>query len=230
MPRRFPRPPEATRESAVSDRHDFATLDSRVVYQGAILALKLDSVAMPGGRTAEREVIEHHGAVAVVALDAEDRIVMISQYRHPLGRRLLELPAGLLDEPGEDPVDAVKREMLEETGLAAGTVSLLVDVAASPGFTDETVRIFVAEDLSEADRPDARDEEADIELVRLSVDDAVARVFSGEIVNASAVAGILAVAAMRSRSIALRPPDAPWRDRPTAFELRKTGRSTDGGH
>lgn len=205
----------------MAERHDFEVLGSELEYQGAILALRRDRVAMPGGRTAEREVVEHHGAVAVVAIDDEDRIVLIEQYRHPLGRRLLELPAGLLDEPGEDPVDAVGRELTEETGLAAESFSVLVDVAASPGFTDETVRIFLAEGLSEVDRPEARDEEADIELVRLSVEDALARVLSGEIVNASAVAGILAVAAVRSRSVPMRPADAPWRDRPTAFERRR---------
>ncbi|MBT1192667.1 NUDIX domain-containing protein [Rhodococcoides kroppenstedtii] len=205
----------------MAERHEFEVLGSELEYQGAILALRRDRVAMPGGRTAEREVIEHHGAVAVVAIDDEDRIVLIEQYRHPLGRRLLELPAGLLDEPGEDPVDAVGRELTEETGLAAESFSVLVDVAASPGFTDETVRIFLAEGLSEVDRPEARDEEADIELVRLSVEDALARVLSGEIVNASAVAGILAVAAVRSRSVPMRPADAPWRDRPTAFEQRR---------
>ena len=205
----------------MAERHDFEVLGSELEYQGAILALRRDRVAMPGGRTAEREVIEHHGAVAVVAIDDEDRIVLIEQYRHPLGRRLLELPAGLLDEPGEDPVDAVGRELTEETGLTAESFSVLVDVAASPGFTDETVRIFFAEGLSEVDRPEARDEEADIELVRLSVEDALARVLSGEIVNASAVAGILAVAAVRSRSVPMRPADAPWRDRPTAFEQRR---------
>ncbi len=205
----------------MAERHEFEVLGSELEYQGAILALRRDRVAMPGGRTAEREVIEHHGAVAVVAIDADDRIVLIEQYRHPLGRRLLELPAGLLDEPGENPVDAVGRELTEETGLAAESYSVLVDVAASPGFTDETVRIFLAEGLTEVERPESRDEEADIELVRLSVEDALARVLSGEIVNASAVAGILAVAAVRSRSVPMRPADAPWRDRPTAFEQRR---------
>lgn len=205
----------------MADPHTFEVVDSTLEYQGAILALRRDRVTMPGGREAVREVVEHHGAVGVVALDAEDRIVMISQYRHPLGRRLLELPAGLLDQPGEDPVEAVKRELIEETGLSARTMSLLIDVAASPGFTDEAVRIYLAEDLTEVEQPEAHDEEADIALVRVPVDEAVARVFSGEIVNASAVAGVLALATMRSRSVPLRPSDAPWRDRPTAFETRK---------
>lgn len=208
----------------MSDRHRFDVVDSEIRYTGAILALRLDQVAMPGGRTAEREVIEHHGAVAVVAVDEDDCIVLVNQYRHPVGRRLLELPAGLLDVPGEDPLRAVQRELAEETGLAAASYSVLVDVAASPGFTDETVRIFLAEGLTEVDRPEAHDEEADIELVRIPVDEAVTRVLSGEIVNASAVAGVLAAAAVRSRSIPLRPDDAPWRDRPSAFEKRVGGR------
>jgi ADP-ribose pyrophosphatase len=207
-----------------ADRHEFDTVDSRLAYQGAILALRLDTVRMPGGREAEREVVEHYGAVAVVAVDSEQRIVLIEQYRHPLGRRLLELPAGLLDEAGEDYAAAAQRELGEETGLRADTWSLLVDVAASPGFTDETVRLFLAEGLTEIDRPDPVDEEADIRIVRLELSEAVARVFSGEIVNASAVAGILALAALRSSpDVTLRPTSAPWQDVPTAFERRKSG-------
>ncbi|MDV8077583.1 NUDIX hydrolase [Rhodococcus sp. IEGM 1370] len=205
-------------------RHEFTTLESSVPYSGAILALRLDQVAMPNGRKAEREVIEHHGAVGILAVDDQDRVAMIEQYRHPVGRRLWELPAGLLDEPGEPPVLAAQRELAEETGLAAGTWSVLVDVLASPGFTDEAVRIFLAQDLTEVDRPEAHDEEADIELSFVSMDEAVRRALSGEIVNASAVAGVLAFAAARAAGTELRPADAPWADLPTAFENRKSSR------
>ena len=90
-------------------RHEFATLDSTAAYSGAILALRLDQVAMPNGRQAEREVIEHYGAVGILAVDDQDRVAMIEQYRHPVGRRLWELPAGLLDAPGEQPVLAAQR-------------------------------------------------------------------------------------------------------------------------
>lgn len=83
--------------------HEFDTVSSHTAYSGAILALRLDQVAMPGGRVAEREVIEHHAAVAVAALDENDDVVLINQYRHPIGRRLLELPAGLLDKLGRIP-------------------------------------------------------------------------------------------------------------------------------
>src|SRR5262245_60347007 len=117
--------------------HDFETVASKTVYSGAILALRLDKVAMPGGRVVEREVIEHHAAVAVAAIDDADNVVLIRQYRHPIGGRLLELPAGLLDVPDEDPLEAAKRELAEETGLAAREWAVLVDVALSPGFTDE---------------------------------------------------------------------------------------------
>ncbi|MGF0313498.1 NUDIX domain-containing protein [Rhodococcus sp. IEGM1428] len=205
-------------------RHEFTTLDSTAAYSGAILALRLDQVAMPNGRKAEREVVEHHGAVGILAVDDQDRVAMIEQYRHPIGRRLWELPAGLLDAPGEQPVLAAQRELAEETGLAAGTWSVLVDVLASPGFTDEAVRIFLAQDLTEVDRPEAHDEEADIELSFVPMDEAVRRALAGEIVNASAVAGVLAFAAARAAGTELRPTDAPWPDLPTAFEKRKSSR------
>ncbi len=205
-------------------RHEFTTLDSTAAYSGAILALRLDQVAMPNGRKAEREVVEHHGAVGILAVDDQDRVAMIEQYRHPIGRRLWELPAGLLDAPGEQPVLAAQRELAEETGLAAGTWSVLVDVLASPGFTDEAVRIFLARDLKEVDRPEAHDEEADIELSFVPMDEAVRRALAGEIVNASAVAGVLAFAAARAAGTELRPADAPWPDLPTAFEKRKSSR------
>lgn len=205
-------------------RHEFATLGSTVAYSGAILALRLDQVAMPNGRHGEREVVEHHGAVGILAVDDQDRVVMIEQYRHPVGRRLWELPAGLLDEPGERPVAAASRELAEEVGLAAGTWSVLVDVLASPGFTDEAVRIFLARDLTEVERPEARDEEADIEMVYVPLDEAVQRALAGDIVNASAVAGILAYAAARAAGTELRAVDAPWTDLPTAFENRRSSR------
>ncbi|WP_137724106.1 NUDIX domain-containing protein [Prescottella subtropica] len=205
--------------------HEFDTVSTRDVYSGAIIALRVDRVAMPGGREADREIVEHDGAVAVAVLDDADRLVLVRQYRHPLGRRLWELPAGLLDLPDEDPVDAARRELEEETGLAADHWSVLVDVALSPGFTDESVRVFVATGVREIGRPDAHDEEADLEIARIPLDEAVAMTLRGEIVNATAVAGILALAASRARGETLRPVDADWSDRPGAFTRRTRDRS-----
>jgi 8-oxo-dGTP pyrophosphatase MutT (NUDIX family) len=201
--------------------HDFETVSSRTVYSGAILALRLDQVAMPGGRIVEREVIEHHGAVAVAAIDDDDNVVLIRQYRHPIGTRLLELPAGLLDLPGEDPLEAAKRELAEETGLAAREWSVLVDVALSPGFTDEALRVYFARDLYETHQPEPENEEADLELVRMPLDEAVRAALGGAIVNATAVAGVLALAAARAGGTELRRADAPWPGQPTAFLRRK---------
>ncbi|NKY60984.1 NUDIX domain-containing protein [Nocardia flavorosea] len=208
--------------------HAFRTVDSRLVYNGAIVALRLDQVEMPGGRIVEREVVEHHGAVAVVAVDDDEQVVLIRQYRHPLGERLLELPAGLIDIAGEDPLAAAQRELAEETGLAAREWSVLVDVALSPGFTDEALRVYLARGLSETDRPAPEHEEADLELVRMPLDAAVRAALAGEIVNATAVAGLLALSAADAADLPLRPADAPWSGLPSALLRRQAAqRNTD---
>lgn len=199
--------------------HDFDTVGSRLVYDGTIVALRVDEVAMPGGRTASREVVEHHGAVVIAAVD-DDRITLIRQYRHPLGRRIWELPAGLMDVEGEGRVSAAQRELYEETGLTARTWSVLVDVAASPGFTDEALRVYLAEGIDAETRPERQDEEADLAVRSVPLSEATAMVFAGEIVNAAAVAGILAVSALRSGAAALRPGDAPLPIESAAFARR----------
>lgn len=204
--------------------HEFEQLSSSDVYVGNILALRADEVSMPGGRRARREVVEHPGAVAVVALDDGDRVVLIHQYRYPLGRRLWELPAGLLDVAGEDPLRTAQRELVEEVGLQARDWSLLVDVASSPGFTDQGERVFLARGLSEVDRPEpVGDEEADLVIRRFPLEEAVRMVFAGEIVNAPAVSGLLAARAVRDGRAHERSADAPWPDRPRSFPARRGG-------
>ena len=200
--------------------HDFETLASETVYVGNIFALRADEVSMPGGTSARREVVEHYGAVAVVALDEDGNVVLVYQYRHPVGRRLWELPAGLLDLGGEPPEVTAARELSEEVGLAAAHWQVLVDLDSTPGFSDESVRIFLATGLTDISRPEAEHEEADMVVERVPLAEAVRRVFSGDIVNGIAVAGILAAHAVPDRE-ALRPVDAVWTDRPTAFRRRK---------
>lgn len=203
--------------------HDFATLSSETVYVGKIFALRADEVAMPGGGSARREVVEHYGAVAIVALDDDGNLVLVYQYRHPIGRRLWELPAGLLDMGDEPPHVTAARELEEEAGLAAVHWQTLIDVDSAPGFSDESVRIYLATGLTDIGRPHAHDEEADLVVKRVPLADAVQMVFEGEIVNSLAVAGILAAAHLKEAhpSAALRPLDAPWIDRPTSLRTRR---------
>jgi ADP-ribose pyrophosphatase len=201
--------------------HVFETVSSETVYRGKILALRTDEVRMPGGGTAMREVVEHYGAVAVAAVDDHDRLMMVYQYRTALNRRLWELPAGLLDEPGEAPAVAAARELREETGLVADDWRVLIDVALSPGFCDEAVRVYLARGLSQVGRPEADHEEADLTAHWLDLEDAARKVFSGEIVNATAAAGVLAAYAAITEGRPTRPADAPWPDRPKAFAARQ---------
>lgn len=201
--------------------HVFETTSSQLLHRGKIFALRRDEVLMPGGATATREVVEHFGAVAVVALDAEGRIPLIYQYRHALGRRLWELPAGLLDMGGEPAHLTAGRELVEEAGLTATTWQVLVDLVSTPGFSDESVRVYLATGLTEVDRPEAHDEEADLTLEWYALADAARMVFSGEIVNAIAVAGILAAYAHSQGLAGLRDLDAEWVDKPTAFAARQ---------
>jgi ADP-ribose pyrophosphatase len=202
-------------------QHNFTVLSTSDVYVGRILALRSDEVEMPGGGHATREVVEHHGAVAIVALDDDDQVTLIHQYRHPLGRRIWELPAGLIDHLGEDPVETAKRELVEEVGLAAEHWSVLVDVAASPGFTDEVVRVYLATGLSFVDRELLGEEEADLVARKVPLAEAARMALAGEIVNGAAVGGILAAQAIRTAGIEPRPADAPWEDQPTRFPSRR---------
>jgi len=191
-------------DPATTARSLFSVTSSQRVFDGAVTAVRIDDVVMPDGNTAKREVVEHDNAVAIVALesagaragadpDADPNVILIEQYRHPLGRRLWELPAGLMDVHGEGAQQTAARELVEETGYAAANWSVLVDVAPSPGFSEEIVRIFLATDLTQVGRPHPGDhEEAELRVVLVPLSTAVQAVLDGRIVNGMAVSGILA--------------------------------------
>lgn len=203
-------------------RHDFPVDGSSEIYAGRVMALRSDRVVMPGGRVATREIVEHPGAVAVAALDADDRLMMIHQYRHAVRRRLWELPAGLLDVAGEDPLLTAQRELAEEAGLAADEWSVLLDIVPSPGFSDESIRVYLARGITEVGRPDlGDDEEADLTLRWVSMPVAVRMALAGTIVNATTVSAVLAAHVLAGAPAAARPTDAPWPDRPTRFATRR---------
>jgi 8-oxo-dGTP pyrophosphatase MutT (NUDIX family) len=201
--------------------HVFETTSSETLHRGNIFALRRDQVRMPGGTIAIRDVVEHYGAVAVVAMDDDGNIPMVYQYRHAFGRRLWELPAGLLDVYGEAAHLTAARELREEAGLEASTWRVLVDLDSTPGFSDESVRVYLATGLSEVARPEAHHEEADMTLQWYPLAEAARKVLSGEIVNAIAVAGILAAHAVTTGFAQPRPLDSPWIDKPTALAARK---------
>ncbi|WP_250009660.1 NUDIX hydrolase [Actinoplanes sp. M2I2] len=187
---------------------------SRVAkYEGPIFSVFTDEVTMSNGRTAQRDVVQNKGAVGVVALDEVGRVVLIKQYRHAVGQRLWELPAGLRDVQGEGLEVAAARELAEEADLRAGRWHLLIDLYTSPGFADETIRIFLARELTpvrEDERYERTDEEADLEIAWIDLDEAVAMISRGEITNAAAVGGLLAAARARDEGWAtLRPADTP---------------------
>ncbi|WP_405110661.1 NUDIX hydrolase [Micromonospora sp. NBC_01405] len=193
--------------------HRYEVTGRRQVWAGRIFSVVTDEVTMPGGGTSARDYVRHVGAVAVVAVDDAGQVVLIRQYRHPVGRHLWELPAGLTDVSGEDLAAAAARELAEEVDLTAGTVDVLVDLHSSPGFTDEMIRVFLARDLADvpAERRHRRsEEEADLQVIRVDLDEAVRMVLAGEITNAPAVAGLLAAARARDTGWSvLRRPDAP---------------------
>ncbi|MEV4727495.1 MULTISPECIES: NUDIX hydrolase [Micromonospora] len=197
--------------SAVEHRYELLSRVQR--YAGRIFTVVTDEVTMPGGGTATRDYARHVGAVAVVALDDAGQVVLVRQYRQPVGRHLWELPAGLMDVAGEDLPVAAARELAEEADLTAARWDLLVDVHTSPGFSDEVVRVFLARELAEVpvgQRHERHDEEADLQVVRIDLDEAVGMALAGEITNGPCVAGLLAAARARDAGWSvLRRADTP---------------------
>lgn len=161
----------------------------RIIYDGRIVHLGVESVRLPNGADIDLEVIRHPGASAVVAVDDDERAVLIRQYRHAGGGYLWELPAGVLDEPGEPPATCAARELQEETGLTASEVTPLGSVLVSPGYTDERIHLFLARGLREGETSRGHDEDI-AELRRVPLRDAIDMIGRGEIVDGKTIAGL----------------------------------------
>jgi 8-oxo-dGTP pyrophosphatase MutT (NUDIX family) len=195
--------------------HDYKVLESTRVYQGRVIALRRDHLSMPGDTTAWRDVVEHPGSVAVVALDDDDAVVIVRQYRHPIRRELDELPAGILDVAGEPAAETAKRELAEEAGLGADEWHVLVDLLTTPGMSSEASRIFLARGLHEVDRDVQEHEEAEMTSLRVPLKQLVDGVFAGRYENSLLVAGVLAADVVRRNGFAgMRPVESPWPARP----------------
>lgn len=138
-------------------------VNSKLIFEGKVLKLKYDKVLLPNGAEASREYIEHPGAVAIVPVANDGRIVLVKQYRYPVGKVMLEIPAGKLDK-GEHPDDCAKRELAEETGCIAEELTKLTSIYTTPGFTNEIIHVYVAKKLTMAEQHPDEDEFIDFEL------------------------------------------------------------------
>ncbi len=193
---------------------EWKVVSSAEHFSGRVITAVTDAVVMPDGETVNRDYVLHPGSVAVLALDDQDRVLMLRQYRHPVRRLLWELPAGLRDVEDEPLHVTAARELAEEAGYRATTWHTLVDAFTSPGMTEERTRIFLARDLAPIPEGELdfvrRHEEFDMPVVWIPLSDAVRRALAGMIHNSQAVAGILAAYAASADAFAsLRPADAP---------------------
>jgi len=164
------------------------TLSSRLVYEGRAVRLRVDTVRMPSGRETTREIVEHADCVAILAVDAEDNVLLVSQFRQAVGKRLLEIPAGGI-EPGEDPVDCVRRELREETGFLPQKVERLGGFYSTPGYGTEYLHLYLATDLVSS--PLQAEDSESIRLVRVPLAQIHGLITSGEICDAKSIAGLL---------------------------------------
>lgn len=203
---------------------DLQVVETTTRYPGHIWDVRTDLVTI-GDQNVERDYIAHPGAVAVIALDDQDRLYLLRQYRHPVGMFLFEPPAGLIDVAGESPLVTAKRELAEEAGLEAQLWQVLVDFFTTPGGSSETIRIYLARDLTVRDGgriETGEAEEIDLPGCWVPLDEAVSLVMQSRIGNPTAVVGILAAAQARSNGWStLRSGDAPW---PTRESLEEHGR------
>ncbi len=172
------------------------TLESRRIYDGKILNLRVDTIALPDGGTATREIIEHGQAVVLVAEDSDGRVLLVRQYRKAVERFMLELPAGNMNS-GEEPEAAALREMQEETGFLPGRLERLGGFFAAPGYCEQYLHLFLAIDLKPDPLP--ADEDEDIELIPTPWDEIPGLLESGHICDAKSVAGLWWALARRSR-------------------------------
>ena len=164
------------------------TLSSEKIYDGHILHVRRDTIELPDGSRGYREVVDHHGGVCVLALDEENRALLVSQYRYPYEKVLREIPAGKL-EYGEDPAKAAIRELKEETGAVAGDFRPLGELYPSPGYCGEIIRMYLARDLTFGETH--LDEDEFLNLERVPFDQLVEQVLSGEIRDAKTIAVVL---------------------------------------
>jgi ADP-ribose pyrophosphatase len=166
------------------------TIQSEPIFKGKVISLKVDDVLLPNGKEGKREIVNHPGAVAVIALTDDNKLVVVEQYRKALERSIIEIPAGKL-EPGEEPAITARRELAEETGLDCEELTYLQTFATSPGFADEVIHLYVARRLRPVKEAAQLDEDEFVELMNVSLDEAEAMVADGRIYDAKTAFAVL---------------------------------------
>ena len=164
------------------------TLDSRQIYEGRRVNLRVDKVVLPGGRETTREVAEYPDCVAIVAVDAEDNVILVRQYRYAVGRELLEIPAGII-EPGEEPRDSAIRELGEETGYTAAKMQQIGGAYTAPGYSTECMHLFLATGLEPG--PSHYEQDEIIEVVPVPLKDIPSIISSGDVCDGKSVIGLV---------------------------------------
>jgi ADP-ribose pyrophosphatase len=223
-------------DAALADQpYQGRVTDSDVVFQGRVWDVRRDVVDL-GDSTVVRQYVDHTGAVAVLALDDRDRVLLIRQYRHPIRSKDWELPAGLLDLTGESPLLAAQRELAEEADTVADEWNVLVEVASSPGGSNEIIRVYLARGVRDAEEVFAREEEeADIEVRWVPLDEVVSGVLDRRLRNSVLAVGALAAVAARERGYdRLGEPDTPiergsWLTRPLDLHGAAHAQPEDAG-
>lgn len=189
-------------------------LERKASFSGEVWDVVTDRVRLDPSTEVTRDVVAHPGAVAIIAVREPGEVLLVRQYRHPVGRELWEPPAGLLDVDGEDPLEAAKRELREEGDVTAGEWHVLQDFFTSPGGSSEAIRIYLARDIASVpsdERHERVDEERDMLQRWWPVEDVLAGIAAGDLGCPTLVVGVLALdAARRADGETLRPADAPW--------------------
>lgn len=166
------------------------SIHSEQIYQGKIISLKVDDVALPNGKHSKREIVNHPGAVAIIPITSDGKLIVVEQYRKALERSIIEIPAGKL-EPGEAPEITARRELEEETGYGCHELEYLQTFATSPGFADEVIHLFVARDLYPIDNKAALDEDEFVELMEISIEEAQEMMTNQQIYDAKTAFAVL---------------------------------------
>ncbi|MDZ5471124.1 NUDIX hydrolase (plasmid) [Bacillus sp. 31A1R] len=159
------------------------TIKTEKIFSGRVISLQVDDVELPNGKTSKREIVKHPGAVAVIAIKDDNKIVMVEQFRKPLERSLVEIPAGKL-EAGEEPINTARRELEEETGYVCDELEWLISFYTSPGFADELIHLYVAKGLKKKENAAQLDEDEFVNLVELTLEEAVQYVGEKKIYDA----------------------------------------------